>query len=71
MEIDIRVWLEGIGFGNYADAFEENCVDGEVLAHLTSDDLRDIGVFAVGHRRKLLRAIEKLAGEPEGTPEDS
>ena len=69
MEIDIRVWLEGIGFGNYADAFEENCVDGEVLAHLTSDDLRDIGVFAVGHRRKLLRAIEKLAGVPEETPE--
>ena len=61
MEIDVRTWLEGLGLGEYAAAFEENFVDGQVLAHLTADDLKDIGVTAVGHRRKLLEAIAKLS----------
>ncbi len=62
MEIDIQAWLEGLGLGEYVVAFEENCVDGQILAHLTADDLKDIGVIAVGHRRKLLEAIAALGG---------
>ena len=61
MEIKIRTWLESIGLGEYAAAFEENHIDGQVLAHLTADDLKDIGIIAVGHRRKLLEAISALA----------
>jgi class 3 adenylate cyclase/predicted ATPase len=57
---DIRHWLEALGFGEYADAFEENLVDADVLPSLTSDDLKDIGVQAVGVRRKLLNAIAAL-----------
>lgn len=60
MEIDISTWLEGLGLGEYAEAFEENRVDGQVLAHLTGDDLKEIGVIAVGHKRKLLEAIAAL-----------
>ncbi len=60
MEIDVRTWLEDLGLGEYADAFEENFVDGLVLSHLTVEDLKDIGVTAVGHRRKLLEAIAKI-----------
>ena len=60
MEIDVSAWLESLGLGEYAAAFEENFVDGQVLKHLTADDLKDIGVAAVGHRRKLLEAIAKL-----------
>ena len=40
---------------------EENLVDAEVLPTLTGDDLKDIGVQAVGVRRKLLNAIAALA----------
>ncbi|WP_170560607.1 adenylate/guanylate cyclase domain-containing protein [Ruegeria atlantica] len=60
MEIDVRTWLEDLGLGEYADAFAENFVDGHVLAHITVEDLKDIGVTAVGHRRKLLEAIAKI-----------
>ncbi len=35
-------------------------VRSEVLAHLTADDLKELGVAAVGHRRQLLLAIAKL-----------
>ncbi len=57
---DIRQWLEGLGLGEYADAFEENLIDADVLPTLTSDDLKEIGVQAVGIRRKLLNATAAL-----------
>ena len=43
--------------------FRENDVDGDVLPHLTAEDLTTIGVTSVGHRRKLLFAIAKLSAE--------
>src|SRR5262249_52320415 len=44
----------------YEAAFRENEIDGTVLPTLTADDLRDLGVGFVGHRRKLLNAIAAL-----------
>ena len=54
---DVPKWLEDLGLGKYAEAFAENKIDPDVLPSLTSDDLKDIGVRAVGDRRKLLNAI--------------
>ena len=36
---------------------------GAILPKLTAEDLKDIGVTAVGHRRVLLDAIAALRGE--------
>ena len=52
------------GGAQYATAFRDNDVDGEVLPELTADDLISIGVTSVGHRRKLLAAIAALGAEP-------
>jgi hypothetical protein len=65
--------LRGLGLEQYAPAFLDNDVDGEVLPELTSDDLISIGVTSVGHRRKLLAAITALCREAphpvtEGAP---
>jgi class 3 adenylate cyclase len=57
------------GLGQYGQLFQDNAVDLEVLPHLTSDDLREMGVVAIGHRRKLLQAIEALRGVSGGGPE--
>ena len=62
MVADVREWLEGLGLGQYTEAFAENYVDADVLLHLANDDLNDLGVVAVGHRRKLLDAISLLPG---------
>src|SRR6516165_950389 len=59
--MDIAAWLRGLGLERYEAAFRENEIDGAVLPQLTSDDLKDIGVTAVGHRRKLLEAITQLS----------
>lgn len=55
-------WLEEIGFGKYAELFEMHEVDEETLPLLTLDDLKEMGIFAVGIRRKLFNAIKKAKG---------
>jgi class 3 adenylate cyclase/tetratricopeptide (TPR) repeat protein len=60
MSIEITNWLRGLGLEQYASAFHDNAIDAEVLRELTADDLRDLGVNLVGHRRKLLAAIAAL-----------
>ena len=55
--MDVEVWLQGLGLERYVPAFRDHEIDWEVLARLTSEDLREIGVAAIGHRRKLLDAI--------------
>lgn len=56
-------WLEDVGFGRYAGVFEMHEVDEEALPLLTLDDLKEMGVLAVGTRRKLYAAICRLRGE--------
>jgi class 3 adenylate cyclase/tetratricopeptide (TPR) repeat protein/ABC-type transport system involved in cytochrome c biogenesis ATPase subunit len=61
--MDVGVWLRGLGLGQYEAAFRENEIGGDVLPNLTADDLKELGVTVVGHRRKLLTAIGSL-GRP-------
>jgi class 3 adenylate cyclase/tetratricopeptide (TPR) repeat protein len=58
--MDIVVWLRGLGLGRYEAAFRDNEIDETVLPNLTAEDLKDLGVSIVGHRRKLLDAIATL-----------
>ena len=52
--MDIGGWLRSLGLEQYEAAFRENEIDGEVLPKLTAEDLKDLGVAIVGHRRKIL-----------------
>ena len=65
--MDVGGWLRGLGLGQYETNFRDNKIDADVLPRLTADDLKDIGVDAVGHRRKLLNAIAALS-EPAAAP---
>jgi class 3 adenylate cyclase len=58
--VDIGQWLRGLGLQSYEQAFRDNGIDFDVLLRLTADDLKEIGVLAVGHRRKILHAIREL-----------
>src|SRR6266516_2590050 len=66
---DLAEWLRGHGLGQYAQTFAENNIEYSVLPDLTEDDLKKLGVSSLGHRKKLLRAIEALtaARQPTGT----
>ena len=58
--MSVAVWLQNLGLERYEPQFRDNEIDWEVLPKLTSEDLKEIGVVAIGHRRKLLDAIAAL-----------
>ncbi len=60
MAINVTDWLHSLGLEQYAEAFRNNDIDGEVLPEINADDLIAIGVTSIGHRRKLLAAIATL-----------
>ena len=65
--MNVADWLRALGLERYEATFRENDVRAEVLCHLTAEDLKELGVATVGHRRELLVAIAKL--NEQQTPE--
>jgi class 3 adenylate cyclase len=63
--MDIADWLRRLGLDQYERAFRDNDVDMETLPSLTADDLRELGVTSLGHRKKLLSAIATLSPKPD------
>src|SRR5438034_4357691 len=61
--MDLGGWLRSLGLGQYEAAFRDNAIDDTVLPNLTVEDLKDLGVGIVGHRRKLLDAIAALRAD--------
>jgi class 3 adenylate cyclase/tetratricopeptide (TPR) repeat protein len=64
----IADWLEKLGLGQYAPCFVENDISFAILSDLTDQDLKEIGVLSLGHRRQLLRAIAELNSVEKGAP---
>jgi class 3 adenylate cyclase len=65
--MDVGAWLRNLGLGQYEAAFRDNAIDADILPRLTGEDLRELGVASVGHRRKLLDAISELRSPPTST----
>ena len=57
----IADWLEKLGLGQYAQQFAENDINFTILSDLSDQDLKELGVSSLGHRRQLLRAIAELS----------
>ena len=74
----IADWLQNIGLGQYAQRFAENDITFAILPHLTDQDLKELGVTSLGHRRQLLLAIAEIssvqkdpAPPPSAAPQDT
>ncbi len=61
--MNIGSWLRSLGLEQYEAAFRENEINENVLPKLTAEDLKELGVNALGHRRTLLDAIAALRAE--------
>jgi class 3 adenylate cyclase/tetratricopeptide (TPR) repeat protein len=66
VETSIRGWLDCMGLGRYAEAFEENAIGWDVLLHLDHDVLKEIGIRAAGDRVRVLHAIKSLRAQVAG-----
>jgi class 3 adenylate cyclase/tetratricopeptide (TPR) repeat protein len=58
--MDIVAWLTDLGLERYAEQFAANEIDEKILRDLSGEDLKELGVSALGHRKKLLLAIAEL-----------
>src|SRR5215470_9001226 len=54
-------WLQTLGLEQYAQRFVENDISFSILPDLTDQDLKELGVASLGHRRQLLREIASLS----------
>lgn len=61
---DLRDWLSKTKLAQYADTFEANDIDLDVLPDLTEHDLERLGV-TLGNRRRLLKAIADRANNSD------
>lgn len=65
MVLDIFTWLQGLGLVQYAELFRSNDIDGTLIQQLTGDDLKELGIAALGHRKRVLEAMSALGRAPE------
>ena len=64
--MDLAAWLRRLGLERYEADFRDHEIDWAVLPNLTSEDLREIGVMPIGHRRRILDAIAALGPADAG-----
>jgi class 3 adenylate cyclase len=62
--MNVADWLKGLALEQYAPAFSQNDIGPDLLPSLTAEDLKDLGISSVGHRRRLLEAIAALRAPP-------
>ena len=70
--MSVETWLSNLGLERYAAAFDANDVTDDLLPSLTAEDLREIGIASVGHRRRMLDSIAAMRpATPQTPPIDS
>ena len=62
--MNIELWLNNLDLSEYIHVFKEESIDMAVLPELSSDDLKEIGITKLGHRKIILKAISELKKEP-------
>ena len=77
---DVGDWLCALGLAHHATTFSDHSVDGQLLAELSEEELRDdLGVHKIGDRAKIRRARDGIlagqessggAGAPNGDQAD-
>jgi len=67
--VEVGAWLDELGLGQYFQAFVENDINADTLVGLTNDDLKELGVASLGHRKRLLVAIASLTVKNSATLE--
>lgn len=68
---DVGKWLADLDLGHYAETFALQCIEFDQINDLDDADLKELGVAALGHRKRLLKAITQLnqgAAAPTAPP---
>jgi hypothetical protein len=55
----VTLFLEEIGMEQYADLFSNNRIDESIISELSEQDLKNIGITSLGHRKKIFASIQE------------
>ena len=55
--LEVCKWMQEKGHEQYVTMFAENHVNGDVLLTLVSDDLLQMGMSSIGHRKAFLKSL--------------
>lgn len=69
VKFDLENWLKELRLEEYTELFKSNKINETVIGQLTGDDLKELGITAIGDRRKLLSAAAKVEPAKKATPE--
>jgi len=58
--LEVVKWLNALNYGEYADKFAENEIDGQALLAMDHDTLKEFGMVQVRPRLLLLEKIQEL-----------
>jgi len=56
----VSEWLVSVGLGHLQDIFQGHRISGDVLLDLSQADLAEMGVQALGDRKRVLRGVALL-----------
>ena len=69
---DLGPWLRDLGLPQYEQPFRDQDITLDLLASLNGEDLRELGVASLGHRKRLLLAAAALPQlRPQRSPNES
>ena len=57
---DVGKWLNGLGLGEHAKAFEHHRIVGDMVHSLTESHLQELGVTLIGQRMTFLRDASRI-----------
>lgn len=57
---EVTMWLKALNIGQYIETFASNEITGSVLLELGQSDLDYMKIKALGHRKIIMREIERL-----------
>merc|ERR1712146_327977 len=60
----VSEWLVSVGLGHLKEIFQGHRISGDVLVDLSQSDLAEMGVSALGDRKRILRGIALLRLPP-------
>ena len=63
---DMESWLDSIGLSHYSELFDAAEIDVSLVAHLTSEDLIELGISSLEERQLILSHAKKQPGEMSG-----
>ena len=61
----VAKFLQDLELSEHLASFRENDIGDDVLLGLTADDLKELGVASLGHRKRILSALQALREKTE------